>query len=360
MAIAPPAPAPAPAPLGRADGLSYPFDAPPEVGTVREIAPGLLWLRLALPYRLNHVNIYLLWDTTGWAVVDTGLGDERTRLAWQALLAGPLQGAALTRLIVTHYHPDHVGLAGWLCEEHGLPLFMPRTEYLFSVALQAEIRAQDHALHREFYRQHGLSDVVTEDVLSRGHEYLRSTTGVPSVFRRLRHGQELRVGERVFQVLTGGGHALEQAMLYCAHDRLFLSADQVIAQISPNVSVLAIEPEANALGSYLRSLRALPDEVPGDVLVLPGHGLPFRGLHSRTETLIKHHHGRFALIDEACRTAACSVAELIPVLFKRELDPHQTGFAFGEALAHVNYMLARNDLRVTGGTGVRRYRSASA
>ena len=348
----------APAPFARADGLTYPFDAPPELGAVREIAPGLLWLRLALPYRLDHVNVYLLWDSTGWAVVDTGLGDERTRSAWRALLAGRLRGATLTRLIVTHYHPDHVGLAGWLCEEHGLPLWMPRTEYLFSVALHAETRDRDHALHRQFYRQHGLSEAVTEDVLSRGHEYLRSTTGVPSVFRRLRHGQELRVGDRVFQVLTGGGHSLEQAMLYCAHDRLFLSADQVISQISPNVSVLAIEPHANALGGYLRSLRALPEEVPGDVLVLPGHGLPFRGLHLRTETLVKHHEARFAQIDEACRDRACSAAELIPVLFKRELDPHQTGFAFGEVLAHVNFMLARNELRAVCDAGVQRYRSA--
>ena len=173
---------------------------------------------------------------------------------------------------------------------------------------------------------------------------MRRTTGVPYSYTRLTQGLELRIGQRVFRVLTGGGHAPEQAMLYCAQDRLFLSADQVIARISPNIGVYAMEPEADALGEYLRSLNGLVETVAADVLVLPGHGLPFHGLHRRAEALMQHHRERCDLIRAAC-TRPLSAAELIPTVFPRPLDAHQTGFAFVEVLAHVNYMLGRGELR---------------
>jgi len=339
--------------------LDFPWAEPPADGELREIAPGLLWLRLALPYRLNHVNIYLLAEQGGWAVVDTGLGDDATRDTWRAVLAGPLAGQRLTRVIATHFHPDHVGLAGWLCETHDIPLYMPRNEYLFSVALQFAPGDRGGDMYQHFYRSHGLADPIIERVLSNGHEYLRRTTGVPSVYRRLSHGQVLTVGSRRFTVTTGGGHAMEQAMLYCAEERLFLAADQVIAQISPNISVHAMEPEADSLGDYLASLRGLIAAIPNNVLVLPGHGLPFRNLHGRACALIAHHGLRCSEIAEACRTQPRSAADLIPFVFRRELDAHQTGFAFGEVLAHVNHMLEQGTLvKAPHADGVARTRTA--
>jgi glyoxylase-like metal-dependent hydrolase (beta-lactamase superfamily II) len=338
--------------------LTFPFAEPPPPGGVRPIAPGILWLRLPLPYRLDHVNIYLIEEDGGWAALDTGLGDARCRALWEAALAGPLAGGRLTRLIVTHYHPDHVGLAGWLAERFDLKLLMPRPEYLFSLALQYAPGDLGADMHRPFYRRHGLDAATTELVLSRGHEYLRQTTGVPTTYTRLKHGDALRVGARQFRVLTGGGHALEQAMLLCPEERLFFAADQVIARISPNVSVHAMEPEADALGIYLRSLHAIRDTVGAEVLVLPGHGLPFHGLHTRIEELTTHHAGRCAVIAAACRAAPLSAAELVPAVFPRVLDPHQTGFAFGEVLAHVNYMLGRGELTLERGSdGIDRYRA---
>ena len=338
------------------DPLDYPWAEPPEPGALREIAPGLLWLRLALPYRLNHVNVYLIAEDGGWAVVDTGLGDETTRQAWGAVFAGPLAGQRPTRIIATHMHPDHVGLAGWFCETYGIPLHMPRNEYLFSLALQYAPGDRGGEMYRAFYRSHGVPEDVYERVISMGHEYLRRTTGVPSVYRRLLQGQVLTLGQRAFQVLTGGGHSMEQAMLYCAEERLFLSADQVIARISPNVSVHAIEPQANSLGAYLASLRALIVDVPDDVLVLSGHGLPFYGLHLRAKALIAHHNMRCGEIAAACAAGAQSASDLIPVVFRRELDAHQTGFAFGEVLAHVNHMLAEGVLRsAKSNDGIDRY-----
>lgn len=343
--------------------LTFPYPEPPPPGGVRPIAPGVLWLRLPLPYRLDHVNIYLIEDGDGWAALDTGLGDDRCRNLWDKALAGPLarfgdKPGRLTRLIVTHYHPDHVGLAGWLAERFDLKLLMPRPEYLFSLALQYAPGDLGADMHRPFYRRHGLDAATTELVLSRGHEYLRQTSGVPSTYTRLQQGDTLALGGRAFQVLTGGGHALEQAMLLRAEEKLFFAADQVIARISPNVSVHAMEPEADALGIYLRSLAAIRATVAADVLVLPGHGLPFHGLHARIDALLEHHAGRCAVIAAACRGAALSAAELIAPVFPRVLDPHQTGFAFGEVLAHVNYMLGRRELLLERGSeGIERYRT---
>ena len=327
--------------------MEFPWPEPPAAGAAVAVAEGVLWFRLPLPYRLDHVNVYLLADGDGWAALDTGLGDAPCQAGWQAILDGPLAGTRLTRLIVTHFHPDHVGLAGWLAERFSLPLHMPRSEYLYSLTLQNMPVVFGSTVYRAFYRRHGLANDVIDQVLSGGHEYLRRTTGLPSSYHRLEHGRELQVGRRVFRIITGGGHSLSQAMLYCAQDRLLLSADQVIAKISPNIGVYAIEPEADSLGDFLRSLHALIEAVPGDVLVLPGHGLPFYGLHARAEALMRHHRGRCDLIHAACQATPCSAAELIPLVFPRPLDPHQTGFAFVEVLAHVNYMLGRGELRAS-------------
>jgi glyoxylase-like metal-dependent hydrolase (beta-lactamase superfamily II) len=267
-------------------------------------------------------------------------------------------GQNLKSVIVSHFHPDHVGLAGWLCQRFDLELTMPRPEYLHSVLLQFAPADFGEEVFRPFYRRHGLSAEATEIVLSRGHEYLKRTTGVPASYHRIKHGDTLAVGARAFQVLTGGGHSLEQAMLYRPEERLFLAADQVIARISPNVSVHPMEPSLDALGIYLASLRAIKEKVDPDVLVLPGHGLPFHGLHRRVDELIAHHAARCGDIAAACKTDALSVAEIVPFLFTRELDAHQTGFAFGEVLAHVNHMLGRGELWMeTDQEGVDRYRT---
>jgi glyoxylase-like metal-dependent hydrolase (beta-lactamase superfamily II) len=235
---------------------------------------------------------------------------------------------------------------------------MPRPEYLHSLLLQHAPADMGIEAYRPFYQRHGLSAEATEIVLSRGHEYLRLTTGVPPSYHRIRHGDTLTLGDRDFQVLTGGGHALEQAMLHRPDDKLFLAADQVIARISPNISVHPMEPDLDALGIYLASLRAIKAIVAADVLVLPGHGLPFYGLHTRIDALIAHHAARCAEIETACRTEALTVAQILPHIFPRAMDAHQTGFAFGEVLAHVNHMLAQGRLRqATDVTGVARHRT---
>ena len=338
--------------------LTFPHAAPPLPGEVTQIAPGVLWFRLKLPFQLNHVNIYLIEDDAGWLVLDTGLGTDECRMGWDSILSGPLKGQRLSEMLVTHFHPDHVGLAGWLAQSFGLRLAMPRTEYLYHLMAAHGRGDMYDGAHRAFYRANGLSAELTDAILDRGLNYLTLTTGVPSSYERIKHGDIRRIGGRDFEVLTGGGHALEQAMLLRKSDKLFFAADQVIARISPNVSVHPVEPDEDPLGVYLHDLRQLRATVPHDVLVLPGHGLPFHGLHTRVDELIEHHALRCARIAGGCRPLPLSVADLVPVLFDRELDAHQTGFAFGEVFAHVNYMTGRGELtKETGSDGVFRFRA---
>ncbi len=328
----------------RKSALVYPVEEWPTPGTVVEMAPGILWARIPLPFRLDHINVYLIEDGEGWAILDTGIGNEATRALWEAMADGVLAGRRFTRLIVTHHHPDHIGLAGWLCERFGLPLLTSETAYLLCLNVSLSPGALDAKPYRDFYLRHGLDAASTQRVATQGHAYLRMVSGLPPTFERLVAGDTLRIGGRSFEVLTGNGHASEQVMLYCPADNVFLAADQVLAKITPNVSVWAVNPKGDPLGRYLRSLAEIEARIPVDALVLPGHQLPFRGLHTRLAELALHHEKRCALIAEACRREPRSAAELVPVLFTRQLDPHQMSFAFSETLAHVNYMLRRGEL----------------
>ncbi|KQW21248.1 MBL fold metallo-hydrolase [Afipia sp. Root123D2] len=327
------------------DELRYPIETPPAPDQAIEVAPGVPWIRLHLPFRLNHVNVYLVKDGDGWTLIDTGIGNEATIAAWTKLFEGPLAGMKITRLIVTHAHPDHVGLAGWLVERFKCSFYMSQVEYLQAVYHQSR-GTEDRVLNqRMFFRRHGMDETITDKLLGRGQDYLKRVSSLPPFYHRLSDQQEISIGTRTFKVITGGGHALDQVMLYCAADKLFFSADQVLSKISPNVSVWAVEPEANALGEYLTSLASLSRMLPDDVLVLPGHGVPFFGVKTRIKQLADHHEERCQLIADACRAAPKTSAELVPVVFhKHVLDPHQTGFAAGELIAHVNYMLVEGRL----------------
>jgi glyoxylase-like metal-dependent hydrolase (beta-lactamase superfamily II) len=324
--------------------LAYPVEEPPAPGAVIEMAPGILWARVPLPFRLDHINVYLIEDGDGWAILDTGIGNEATRALWEAMAGDILAGRGFTRLIVTHHHPDHIGLAGWLCERFDLPLLTSETSYLLCQNVSLSPGALDAKPYRDFYLRHGLDAASTQRVATQGHAYLKMVSGLPPTFERLVAGDTLRIGGRSFDVLTGNGHAPEQLMLYCAADNVFLAADQVLAKITPNISVWAVNPKGDPLGRYLRSLAEIKQRIPADALVLPGHQLPFRGLHTRADELIAHHEKRCLMIAQACREAPRSAAELVPVLFTRQLDPHQMSFAFSETLAHVNYMLRRGEL----------------
>lgn len=310
-----------------------------------------MWLRLALPFALDHVNIYLIEDGDGWAVLDTGVADLRSRTVWESVFAR----FPVSRVIVTHFHPDHAGLAGWMTERFGVELAMSQTEYLFAQNLRHNPQAWGTDLHLRFYRRGGLDAETADALVNRGHGYLKLTTELPPSYRRLVAGERLQIGGRQFEIMTGGGHAPEQVMLLCREAGLFLAADQVLARISPNIAVWPGEPEGNPLGVYLASLAALRD-LPDNLLVLPAHNLPFYGLHARIGELERHHASRLHDIVGAAAEPR-SVADLLPVLFPRALDPQQMSFAFGEVLAHVNDLLNAGKLiRETAADGVQRVR----
>ncbi|SEP72538.1 MBL fold metallo-hydrolase [Thalassovita taeanensis] len=324
--------------------LIHPFPETPAPGQVIQVAPGVLWAQLALPFRLNHINIYFIEDNDGWVIVDTGISDRETRAAWHALLDGPMAGKRITGLIVTHHHPDHIGNAGWLCELLDIEMMTSTTSFLSCMMFAHSPAVMEATPYSRFYARHGMKPEIAALVSTQGHRYLRMLSMPPLTYTRLSHGMVLPIGGRNFQVLTGDGHSSEQVMLYLPEEKLFLAADQVIEKISPNVSVMATEPHGNPLGGFLTSLRSLAAELPDDVLVLAGHRLPFYGLHQRCAELIAHHEERCAEIAQACANGPMSANDLVPVLFPRPLDPHELSFAFSEVLAHLNYMVAEGAL----------------
>jgi glyoxylase-like metal-dependent hydrolase (beta-lactamase superfamily II) len=323
--------------------MSFPFAKPPPIGELVEVRPGILWTQFPLPFALNHVNVYMLKDGDGWAVVDAGIGDARTRQVWGSLLGGPLRGETLTRIIVTHFHPDHIGCAGWLIDEFALPLYMSRSEYLYNQVMHRNA-AGIISVYRVFYERRGLDAAKTEAILRAGHDYVGLTAPMPPAYHCLADGETLTIGNRNFEVITGGGHSWEQVMLYDRADSIVIVADQVLPKISPNISVVASEPDNDPLAVFLKSNQLLAARIASGSLALPGHRLPFFGLHHRIAELAAHHDDRCTALVAACTDRPMSPAELIPILFFAGMDTQQTSFAFCEIVAHLNYLKRRSML----------------
>jgi glyoxylase-like metal-dependent hydrolase (beta-lactamase superfamily II) len=339
---------------GSVTPLQFPVAAPPRPGEMLSIAPGVWWLRMPLPFALDHINLWLLEDGAGWTIVDTGYATARTKELWEQIFAEGLGGLPVARIIVTHYHPDHIGLAGWLTERWQAPLWITEKEWLFARVMSQA--ADDFIpLRRGFAHRAGLGPAASELFGEREQSYRRGVPEVPASFQRLGDGMVIEIGGREWRVIVGEGHAPELACLYCAETGVLIAGDQVLPKISPNVSVQAHEPDGDPLARFLSSLCKLQDVVPPDALVLPSHNLPFLGLHARLESLAAHHRARCDEVIAACGTPKAAV-ELLPVLFRRSLDRHQMGFALGEALAHLHYLMHQGILdRVLDADGVNHF-----
>lgn len=320
--------------------LVYPLgDTLPALGAVHAIAPGLNWLRMPLPFALDHINLWLIADERdgkpGWAAVDCGVATDATRSAWEQVLASSTDGQGLLRVIATHCHPDHVGLSDWLCSKFDAPFWATTGEYGFARMMSAALPGVDGSAALPHFQRHGLVDPALVDRMGERRNYYPSLVpAVPLAYTRMRDGDQVTIGAQHWRVITGYGHSPEHAALYCAALGVLISGDMVLPRISTNVSVFAIEPEGNPLQLYLDSLAKFHD-LPADTLVLPSHGKPFRGLHTRLVQLRDHHSARLAEVMQACRTPLCA-AEIVPIMFRRPLDTHQLSFALGEALAHLH------------------------
>lgn len=342
-----------PAPHDHEQALDYPWGTlQPAPGEAVALRDDLLWVRMTLPFALNHINVWLVRDRVqqangqwqdGWAVIDCGTDMPATRTAWHSVFEHHLQGLPIVRVIVTHMHPDHMGLAHWLVQRWArdgddLLVHMSLSDWVSarnSVAGAGDISGEHAA---EFFAAQGLTDAhLLDHIRARTTYYRDMVPAVPSQYRRLIHGQPLRLADHDWRCITGYGHSPEHIALFDAQRRILIAGDMVLPRISTNVSVFRHEPEGNPLALFLRSLDGMAD-LPEDSLVLPSHGRPFIGLHTRREQLREHHAQRLAETQAECQTAPRSAADLMPVLFRRELDMHQTTFAMGESLAHLHLL----------------------
>lgn len=332
------------APSMRRPVLEYPFAEQPAVGAATEVAPGVLWLRMPLPFKLDHINLWAIRDGERWTIVDTGVQSPEIAEAWRRLLAadGAL-GTGVSRVIVTHMHPDHVGMAGWLTRKYDCALWMSRLEYLNCRVLVADTGREAPEEGVRFYRRAGWGDDGIEHYRTRFGYFGKMIYAVPESFRRLRDGDTLRIGEHDWQVVVGTGHSPEHACLWCPALKVMISGDQVLPKISSNVSVFPTEPEADPLHGWIRSLERIRERVPDDVLVLPAHNEPFRGLHARLDYLLQGHR---VSLDRLRRRLEqpCRVVDVFGTLFGRPIDdPRLLSLATGESLAHLNYLVHRGE-----------------
>lgn len=333
--------------------LHYPHSHPPAAAVRQEVAPGIFWLRMPLPFQLDHINLWLLRDDDGWAIVDTGFASDDVRGIWESVLAD-LDGP-VTKLVVTHFHPDHLGLATWLMARIGAPLYMTSGEFLTAHAVWNEVGGHGARFMTEQFRQHGLGGELLAKFATRGSGYRQAVPALPDHYHRLLDRAGLEIGGHNWQVRVGYGHSPEHAALYCQELGVLISGDMLLPKISTNISVFAATPDANALSWYLDSLTQMAREIPSRTLVLPSHGLPFSGVQARVGALRAHHEERLRALEEACE-APQSAAGLLSTLFPRALDTHQTMFAMGEAIAHLNHLeQAGRMARIIGTDGVIRF-----
>ena len=339
---------------GKPAALVYPYRAP-EAGSLTEIAPGILWLRMPMPMVLNHINLYLLAAGDGWLIVDTGPATPEAIAVWKSLFAGPLAGARIAGVVCTHFHADHSGLARMLCARSGAPLLMTPMEYFWRLAWPG-VLTELPAEHAAYYHECGFP----ADMAREANEIFATFALIqplPLSFHRLREHDALPHTDDDWRVLIGHGHSPEHAMLYSAARSALISGDQLLPQISTNISVTAIDPAAEPLSKWLASLERLL-AIPDDTLVLPAHGLPFRGLHARVAQLQSHHARVLSRTLAACAEQPCSAYRVSKALFPGPLKGIAHVLALGESLAHLHYLARSGDVAsALDASGVRRFRA---
>ncbi len=338
--------------------LIYPFEAAPLAGKVIEVAPGVVWMRMPLPFVLNHINVWGLEDNSGWAVVDTGMRTDETLAAWREIFANTTEQRPLTRIFATHMHPDHIGMAGWLTRKFNCRLWMTQLEYLNCRVLTADTGREAPDDGVKFYRRAGWHDEAIEKYQARFGNFGKHIHALPESYRRIKDGEEIRIGAHSWRVIVGTGHSPEHACYYCADLKLLISGDQVLPRISSNVSVHPTEPDADPMQDWLASLAKLKHEVPDDVLVLPSHNDCFRGLHARLDYLAASQERTLDRLRRTLKERRRTI-DVFAALFGRSIDAADTSLlnlATGESQACLNYLLHRGELQCElDATGVAQY-----
>lgn len=318
--------------------IHYPHETPPAKGTAREIADGILWIRLSMPLGLDHVNVYALREPNGWTVIDTGLDTKLNRREWAAIIKDDLRGDPILRVVVTHHHPDHVGLAGCFMAQ-GAELLMTRTAWLTARMLTLDEEPTPSPEAVSFWRGAGMDEALLSKRLdNRPFNFCDTVYPLPLGFTRLEEGAVHRLGGRDWVVHLGQGHAPDHATLWCQDVPLVLAGDQLLPSISPNLGVYPTEPMADPVAEWLESCARFETMAREDHLVLPGHKLPYHGLPARLAQLSDNHHGALARLREHLRAEPRTAVDCFAPLFKRQIDEATYGLAMVEAVAHLNHL----------------------
>jgi glyoxylase-like metal-dependent hydrolase (beta-lactamase superfamily II) len=350
------------------DALQYPWGQElPAPGHTLTVSPGVRWARMSLPFALDHINLWLLEDTlgerAGWTVVDTCVDRPESRSQWAELMRSSMRELPVLRVVATHMHPDHLGLAHWLGQRFDAPLWISMSDFLLARLAVKQDDSFGGQATADFFARHGMTDPqVLAAVVSRRNHYASLVPQVPAHYNRLQDGQMLTIGGRQWRCISGYGHSPEHMALYCESPDLerpvLISGDMVLPRISTNISVYETEPDGNPLQLFLDSLGKFL-HLPAHTLVLPSHGRPFVGLHERVRQLRQHHQDRLDEVMQACGQQAQSAADVVQVMFKRRLDVHQTTFALGESMAHLNLLWHAGRVRRQADTrGILRFATA--
>lgn len=341
------------------EALIYPFACHPAPGQAIEVAPGVMWLRKTVPGGVSHVNVWAIADGDEWTLVDTGMRTPESAASWQTVLSGDLAGRRVSRVICTHMHPDHIGMAGWLTRRFDCQLWITRLEYLTCRMLSADAAREVPLDTMRFYRAAGWDAAALKDWKANLGAFSDGIYTLPDSYRRVSDGDELAIGGRIWRAVIGRGHSPEHLCLHCPELRLLISGDQVLPRISSNVSVYPDEPDANPLADWLSSIAAMALRLSDDPLVLPSHNEPFRGLHMRLRQLNLWHEEILGRLRKALREHK-RATDLFDILFRRRVGSDVLPFATGEALAHLNYLISRREaVREMDAEGIAWYRAVS-
>ena len=342
-------------------GLTYPLgEATPGTSETIEISPGVHWVRMPLPFSLKFINLWLIDDGESWTIVDTGMPLPDTQAAWRTIFDEKLDGRPVSRVIVTHMHPDHVGNAGWLTRKFpGADLWMTRLEYIPCRMLISDTGRDAPDAGTKFYRAAGWDDPQIEGYRKNFGRFGRGVSRMPDAYIRIEDGDTFDIGGETWEVIVGSGHSPEHACLYCEARNLLIAGDQLLPRISSNVSVFPTEPRGNPLADWLESCAKLRGRLPDDVLVLPAHNEPFRGAHTRLTHLIDGHHTSLNRLREKLAEPK-RVIDTFTTLFARKIDDETLSMATGEAIAHLNHLIAEGTVaRHTAEDGTDWYQALS-
>ena len=328
--------------------MKFPYINPPESGQAIEIATDILWMRLPLPMALDHVNVYAIREKTkindGWTLIDTGFDTKNTRSIWEKLLKGPLLGLPIIRVIITHHHPDHIGLAGWFKSKFNSEIWASRTTWLFARMMTLDRTEKHSAETLNFYKLAGMDkDIFSRRSKEAPFNFSDVVAPIPLGYKRLQQNEVIQIGRRHWNIHMGNGHSPEHSTLWSTDDNIVIAGDQILPSISPNLGVYATEPEADPVGEWLEACERLSLEANDKQLVLPGHKLPFYGLPNRLRQLIENHYEALERLLNFL-TIPKTATQCFEPLFKRTITEGEYGLALAESIGHLNHLLAKNKI----------------